>query len=145
MRGQLELNLYVSFILGLFTIAVGLLILRTLQRNAKVPPGPSWRSFGRLPTTHRWRTFHDWHKKFGSVVLFYLGSETIVLLASAQAAHDLLKVKGNVYSGRPRCVVGHEIYSPLHGIGMSDGPVDETHGRKEDMEIPRPAYSMTVA
>ncbi|KAF8885930.1 cytochrome P450 [Mucidula mucida] len=115
-------QLYTALFVGILT-TVGVLTFRNLRRYARLPPGPSWRNIlGRLSSTHRWRTFHEWHQRFGPVISFHLGSQQVVVIGSASVAHDLLEVKGNIYSGRPRSVVGHEILSPLHGIGMSDGP-----------------------
>ncbi|KAJ6553462.1 cytochrome P450 [Mycena vulgaris] len=96
-------------------------------RHPKLPPGPP-RSFfgdnrGDVPPSHFWEVFRSWNVYYGPVVSFYLGRTPVIVLGTVQAAHDLLEKRGEIYSGRPRNIVGHEILSGgMRGMGMSYGP-----------------------
>ncbi|KAK0448612.1 cytochrome P450 [Armillaria borealis] len=81
-------------------------------RFSNLPPGPSGCLFG-----------CQWNRQYGPVVSFRLGTKRVIVLGTIQAATDLLVVRGNIYSGRPRSIITHEILSGgMRGIGMSDGP-----------------------
>ncbi|KAJ7760656.1 cytochrome P450 [Mycena maculata] len=105
-------------------------LLKKLYENIwrpKLPPGPP-RSFFRdnrpdVPSAYFWKTFRSWSMQYGPVVSFYLGSTPVIVLGTSEAAHDLLEKRGDIYSGRPRIIVGQEIYSGgMRGTGMSYGP-----------------------
>ncbi|KAF5387458.1 hypothetical protein D9757_007765 [Collybiopsis confluens] len=88
----------------------------------KLPPGPTRNLAGKLPAFQPWRLMTEWNRKYGPVILFRLGSQRVVVIGTMKAARDLLEKRGHIYSGRPRAIIGHEIFSPLRGIGMSEGP-----------------------
>ncbi|KAF8207028.1 cytochrome P450 [Mycena galopus ATCC 62051] len=96
-------------------------------RHRNLPPGPP-RRFLRdnrvnVPRVHFWKTFRSWHSQYGPVVSFYFGQTPVIVLGTAEAAHDLLDKRGEIYSSRPRQIVGHEILSAgMRGIGMPYGP-----------------------
>ncbi|KAJ7895083.1 cytochrome P450 [Mycena leptocephala] len=124
-----DANALVGFaviLLCFLALRIGRRLSRTL-RHPKLPPGPP-RHFLRdnradFPLSYFWKTFQSWHQKYGPVVSFYLGPIPVIVLGTADAAHDLLDKKGEIYSGRPRQIVGHEILSGgMRGIGMSYGP-----------------------
>ncbi|KAK0194886.1 cytochrome P450 [Armillaria mellea] len=93
-------------------------------RFLNLPPGPSGGFFGCKPSQFRpWETFSRWNRQYGPVVSFRLGTKSVVVLGTVKAATDLLVLRGNIYSGRPRSIIAHEILSGgMRGIGMSDGP-----------------------
>ncbi|KAJ6468323.1 cytochrome P450 [Mycena sanguinolenta] len=114
---------------GAFSFLSLHIVLEKLQaafRRRNLPPGPPRRLFrdnrADVPVSHFWKTFSSWHKKYGSVVSFYFGQTPVIVLGTAEVAHDLLDKRGEFYSGRPRQIVGHEILSGgMRGIGMSYG------------------------
>ncbi|KAF7330210.1 Cytochrome P450 [Mycena venus] len=109
----------ISWLAVIILPLLALYIGRTL-RPSKLPPGPP-RRFLRdnradVPLSHFWKTFRP-------VVSFYFGRTPVIVLGTAEAAHDLLDKRGEIYSGRPRQIVGHEILSGgMRGVGMSYGP-----------------------
>ncbi|KAJ7671682.1 cytochrome P450 [Mycena polygramma] len=117
---------------SLLVILIALLSLailgRLLRSNSKnLPPGPPRRYFQDnrpdIPSFQFWKTFREWNRRYGSVISFYLGRKVVIVLGTAEAAHDLLEKKGEIYSGRPRNIVGHEILSGgMRGMGTSYGP-----------------------
>ncbi|KAJ7196726.1 cytochrome P450 [Mycena haematopus] len=113
-------------VLTFVALHIGQNLYAAFQRR-NLPPGPP-RRFLRdnradVPLSHFWKTFRSWHHKYGPVVSFYFGQTPVIVLGTAEAAHDLLDKRGEFYSGRPRQIVGHEILSDgMRGIGMSYGP-----------------------
>ncbi|KAJ7116691.1 cytochrome P450 [Mycena epipterygia] len=121
------------FFSGLVLLLLYILALKGVWvnlRHAKLPPGPTRRILGDnradVPISYFWKTFRSWHTKYGPVVSLYLGRTPVIVLGTAEAAHDLLEKRGDIYSGRPRNIVSfssHEILSGgMRGIGMSYGP-----------------------
>ncbi|KAJ7082888.1 cytochrome P450 [Mycena belliarum] len=104
---------------------------RFLRRSScscpTLPPGPP-RGFlrdnsGDVPRFQHWKTFRAWNRKYGAVISLYLGRTPVIVLGTVEAAHDLLEKRGDIYSGRPRNIVGDEILSGgMRGMGMSYGP-----------------------
>ncbi|KAK0213317.1 cytochrome P450 [Desarmillaria ectypa] len=107
---------------------------------SNLPPGPSGGLSGcKVPQFQPWKAFCQWNRQasgvvsswdkesdqYGFVPNFHCGAFYIfvLVLGTIKAATDLLVVRGNIYSGRPRSIVAHEILSGgMRGIGMSDGP-----------------------
>ncbi|KAJ6460391.1 cytochrome P450 [Mycena vitilis] len=116
-----------SFLL-IILIGVASFVSRLLQSSSKnLPPGPPRRYFqdnrADIPLFQFWKTFRAWNRQYGSVISFYLGRKIVIVLGTAEAAHDLLEKKGEIYSARPRNIVGHEILSGgMRGMGTSYGP-----------------------
>ncbi|KAJ7672234.1 cytochrome P450 [Mycena polygramma] len=116
-------NALATLVLGFIALHLVNRLIRTF-RQAKLPPGPPRRFLSDnrtdLPVSHLWKTFRSWNQRYGPVVSFYLGRTSVIVLGTVEAAHDLLDRKGEIYSGRPRHIVGHEILSGgMRGIGMS--------------------------
>ncbi|KAJ7224125.1 cytochrome P450 [Mycena pura] len=109
-------------------LVLGALVWRlSASSNLNLPPGPPRRFFRDnrkdIPPFQFWKTFTLWNKQHGPVISFYLGGKPVVVLGTAEAAHDLLEKKGEIYSGRPRNIIGHEILSGgMRGMGTSYGP-----------------------
>lgn len=72
----------------------------------RLPPGPRGLPFiGNLhqaPKSYPWRTYAEWHKKYGPVFSLPYGLETIIMIGTQKAAQDLLNNRSNIYSSRPR-------------------------------------------
>lgn len=73
-----------------------------------MPPGPKTIKTG---ISKPWLWFHELHQKYGDVVYLQMGPTPTIILGSAQAAWDLLERRGNIYSSRPRFVMGGELLS----------------------------------
>ncbi|KAJ6577527.1 cytochrome P450 [Mycena capillaripes] len=109
-------------LLGGLAVIVCFLALHTGKRlsiRRKLPPGPNRAD---VPPSFFWKTFRSWNQQYGPVISFYLGRNPVVVLGTFETAHDLLDKRGEIYSGRPRQIVGHEILSGgMRGIGMFYG------------------------
>ncbi|CAN9182619.1 unnamed protein product [Alternaria alternata] len=87
-------------------------IVAHLARRAKLPPGP--RGLPLLGNLHQapkgapWLTFTKWIKQYGSIVSVNLGG-TIIIVGDYETAKELLDKRRNIYSSRPRLVMGHEL------------------------------------
>jgi cytochrome P450 len=121
-------------------IAVGILLLLSVSvvryylKNRGLPPGPARLPFigniHQLPEQNPWRTYQEWSKKYGPVFSLRVGLDTIVMLNNHEAARDLLDKRSNIYSSRPRLVMGGECVSKgLRTLLMPYGPRWRTHQR----------------
>ncbi|EFR00675.1 hypothetical protein MGYG_03680 [Nannizzia gypsea CBS 118893] len=85
---------------------------RFFGHRLPLPPGPpSLPVIGNLhqiPKNFRWKTYKEWHDKYGPVVTVKCGLKTIILLGSHKSARDLLDKRGGIYSSRP------------HSVGLGD-------------------------
>ncbi|PLB46689.1 cytochrome P450 [Aspergillus steynii IBT 23096] len=98
--------------------SIFLLYLIQWKRTPRtLPPGPdplpligNLHQFARLVPL---KTFHDWHKKYGSIVGLTLGPRTLVILGTHAINKELLGGKGQIYSSRP--------YMPLVTDHMTGG------------------------
>ncbi|KAJ7510535.1 cytochrome P450 [Mycena galericulata] len=114
-------------LLALYILGLSIKKLYRTLRRLNLPPGPPRGRFrdnrADVPLAFFWKTFRSWHLQYGPVVSFYLGRTPVAVLGTPEAAHDLLEKRGDIYSGRPRNIVGQEILSGgMRGIGMSYGP-----------------------
>ncbi|KAF8888764.1 cytochrome P450 [Infundibulicybe gibba] len=80
-----------------------------------IPPGPwgiPWMgNRHQLPPAKPWRKFTEWSKSYGPVMSFFLGSTPVIVLGTAETAWDLLEKRSEIYSSRPRSIMGGEILS----------------------------------
>ncbi|GAA5836682.1 hypothetical protein JCM11251_002697 [Rhodosporidiobolus azoricus] len=100
------------------TLAFGLaslLVFLWPRKAANLPPGPAPGFFvgnrNQAPATKPWRWFRDLNQKYGDVVYLQMGQTPTIVLGSAQAAWDLLEKRSNIYSSRPRFIMGQELLS----------------------------------
>ena len=98
-----------------FALLVAFLYLLDRRRDAGLPPGPPRVPFVgnllQLPQKDPWRVYQQWSKIYGPIFSMRLGLNTVIMLGNAQAADDLLNKRSNIYSSRPRTVMGGEIVS----------------------------------
>ncbi|GAA6007074.1 cytochrome P450 [Rhodotorula paludigena] len=98
----------------LFGLA-SVLVLIWPRKAANLPPGPKPGFFvgnrNQAPAAKPWRWFKDLNDQYGDVVYLRMGQTPTVVLGSAQAAWDLLEKRSNIYSSRPRFIMGQELLS----------------------------------
>lgn len=58
-----------------------------------------------------WRKLRELSKEYGDIFYLQMGDTPTIVLGSAQVAWDLLEKRSNIYSSRPRAVLGGEILS----------------------------------
>ncbi|KZT20213.1 cytochrome P450 [Neolentinus lepideus HHB14362 ss-1] len=87
--------------------------VRRGHKTIPVPPGPrSWRFSGvvhLISKHHPWISFARWSEKYGPIMSFRVYNQTIVVLNSAKAIHDLLDKRAALYSDRPRSWMLHDL------------------------------------
>ncbi|GJN91185.1 hypothetical protein Rhopal_004203-T1 [Rhodotorula paludigena] len=98
----------------LFGLA-SVLVLIWPRKAANLPPGPKPGFFvgnrNQAPAAKPWRWFKDLNDQYGDVVYLRMGQTPTIVLGSAQAAWDLLEKRSNIYSSRPRFIMGQELLS----------------------------------
>ncbi|CAL1703574.1 unnamed protein product [Somion occarium] len=82
--------------------------LRGSKRD-NLPPGPGGNRLSIGP--YAYRRFHEWSKEYGPVFSLKHGSKLIVVIASYQAAIDIMQKHGSELADRPRSVAAGEIFS----------------------------------
>ncbi|ETW77266.1 cytochrome P450 monooxygenase 29 [Heterobasidion irregulare TC 32-1] len=95
-------------------------------KRRRMPPGPKGLPFigseYQVPSIKPWRKFAEWNRQYGPVVSLFLGSTPVVVLGKAQPAWDLLEKRSDIYSSRPRFIMGGEIFSDnLRGLMLPSG------------------------
>lgn len=112
----------------LVLVAVTLVLVMTLfekeQNSSNVPWGPqSWPIVGHLLQlgSRPYETIYQWSKiaKFGPIYRLRLGSQTVVVLNSAEVIREALHDHSEAFAGRPYL---HMIHQTLHGKGIISAP-----------------------
>ncbi|KIX95545.1 uncharacterized protein Z520_08665 [Fonsecaea multimorphosa CBS 102226] len=126
--------MYLIFVGGALLFSYWL--FRTLRdKKAKpLPPGPRRLPLiGNLhlaPQENPWRTYQEWTKRYGPIFSLQYGLNTIIMLGTYEAAHELLDKRSNIYSSRPRVVMGGENVSRgMRTLLMPYGPQWRNHQR----------------
>ncbi|TFY58370.1 hypothetical protein EVG20_g8174 [Dentipellis fragilis] len=114
---MLRFYAYLDFLALGVSVAV-IFWLRNLRRRSGVPPGPPGRGLlsdnrAELQASGkpRWVVFDRWAKQYGPIFSVRLGLRTEIVITDTQVAWDLLEKRGDIYSSRPRNIVGGEILS----------------------------------
>ncbi|GIJ84579.1 hypothetical protein Asppvi_003426 [Aspergillus pseudoviridinutans] len=118
-----------------------LLILRLLfeyHRGRKLPPGPRRLpligNIHQVPKDHPWRVYDQWSKKYGPLMSAQFGRQTMILIADANIARELLDKRGSIYSDRPRMVMAGE--NLTKGMHLLMRQYDERYRLHQRMEAP---------
>ncbi|KAI5118826.1 hypothetical protein M0805_009404 [Coniferiporia weirii] len=114
------------------TVVLASFVIYLFKRKPRgLPPGPPTGLLGdnraQVPDVEPWKKFVEWSREYksfpGPVISFYLGRTPNIVLNDAKSAYDLLDKKGEIYSSRPRNIMGQEILSGnMRGLGMQYGP-----------------------
>jgi Cytochrome P450 len=54
-----------------------------------------------IPSQHSWLKFKEWGDQYGPIFRLNLAGQCHIVLSSEKVANDLLRERGNIYSGRP--------------------------------------------
>ncbi|CAK9206130.1 unnamed protein product [Sphagnum troendelagicum] len=101
-------------LVGLLTIAVSIFLLSSKSIDSQLPPGPTaWPIIGNLHQLGQ-QNLHlvlwAMSKKYGPVMRLWMGSHLLVVVSSAQAAAEFMKVQDKAWASRPPTIAG-EIFS----------------------------------
>ncbi|KAK0662076.1 putative cytochrome P450 E-class, group I [Cercophora samala] len=103
-----------------------------------LPPGPPTLpilgNVHQAPKTHPWLQFHAWAKTYGPVLHLNMAGQSVVVLSTNKAAHDLLAKQGATFSDRPHFVVAGEL--ALQGMHMLLRPYDHRFKLHQKLETP---------
>ncbi|KAI9572371.1 cytochrome P450 [Boletus coccyginus] len=98
------------------TVATLLILRYFVRRRAKrLPPGPKGRFFvgnlSDLPRdeTEKANTYVKWREDYGSIMHLEVFGRHMIILNTAQAAHDLMDKRAAIYSNRPRMIMFVEL------------------------------------
>ncbi len=101
-------------LVGLLTIAASIFVFSRKSFDSQLPPGPTaWPIIGNLHQLGPKNPHHilwEMSKTYGPVMRLWLGSHPLVVVSSAQAAAEFLKVQDKAWGGRPPSIAG-EIFS----------------------------------
>ncbi|KIW96532.1 uncharacterized protein Z519_03601 [Cladophialophora bantiana CBS 173.52] len=85
------------------------------RKKRNLPPGPPRLpiigNLHQAPPLDPWRVYQGWTKQYGPIFSLQYGLSTVIILGTHEAAHDLLDKRSNIYSSRPRVVMGGECVS----------------------------------
>lgn len=80
--------------------------------SSPLPPGPPRLpvigNIYQAPKSHAWLQYEEWGKAYGPVVYLNMAGQSVIILSTFQAAHDLLNRQGANFADRPRFVVSSE-------------------------------------
>ena len=129
---QAQGNMYVlPSVLGLLILV---LVLLDRRRDKSLPPGPPRAPFVgnlfQIPQKDPWRVYQQWSQKYGPIFSLRVGLSTLIILNTVTTADDLLNKRSNIYSSRPRTVMGGEVVSKgFRTLLQPYGPKWRDHNR----------------
>ncbi|ESK96459.1 cytochrome p450 [Moniliophthora roreri MCA 2997] len=89
--------------------------IQWIQEDKKLPPGPRrlplLGNLLQVPVLRPYPKFREWAKEYGPVFSLRLGPQTVVVLNSPEAAHEILDNRARIYSSRAPPHVAHDIMS----------------------------------
>ncbi|KAI0096816.1 putative cytochrome P450 [Hypoxylon sp. NC0597] len=135
----------------LFAGIIALLCLYFIRRRVNssplpLPPGPRplpiIGNVHQAPKSHSWKQFHAWGKTYGPIFHLNMLGQSVIVLSTSQAAHELLAKRGATFSDRPRLVLAGEL--ALKGLNTLLMPYDDRfhlHQRLENSVLNQKASS----
>ncbi|OOF92523.1 hypothetical protein ASPCADRAFT_133537 [Aspergillus carbonarius ITEM 5010] len=85
-----------------------------------LPPGPKpFPIIGNVhqaPKSYGWRTYREWSQQYGPIVHVNMLGQPVIILSTAEVAHELLAKRGATFSDRPRLFLATEL--ALKGLNI---------------------------
>ncbi|KAL5532007.1 hypothetical protein ACEPAF_5571 [Sanghuangporus sanghuang] len=104
------LSLWVYAVLPFCAFCAGIYFRQGTRTH---PPSPSGLPFLghaiKIPQTLAWETFAEWSKSYGPVMFLKALGRPMIVVSSVDAAYDLMKKKGAIFSDRPTAPVADMI------------------------------------
>lgn len=126
-------------VLGAFLAGRLVVLLVKPSPGGPLPPGPKKApligNLHQMPKILPWFHLYHWSRDlYGPVMHMNMGGQSLVILSSHQAAHDLLNRQSAQYSHRPRMVMLGELVTK--GMHTLIRPYDERYRLHKRMEAP---------
>ncbi|KDR69688.1 hypothetical protein GALMADRAFT_215050 [Galerina marginata CBS 339.88] len=86
-----------------------------LRKNRHLPPGPKPTFLlGNLfdvpgDKSAPWKVYAEWRKLYGNIIYFRVLQKSVIIINSAEIAHDLLEKRGSIYSCRPHVPMAGDV------------------------------------
>ncbi|KAJ8487351.1 hypothetical protein ONZ45_g14371 [Pleurotus djamor] len=126
---------------GTLSVAVAWKLSSLRSSGLPLPPGPKKLPLiGNLldmPKNDEWVTYARWGKQYGSdLIHIQVAGSSIVVVNSAEVAHDLFDKRSTIYSSRPRFVMLNELMGWEWAVAhMPDGEMWRQHRRLFQKEL----------
>lgn len=99
----ISLPLWAGVAFALFAL---IRLLTSARRRHGMPPGPPTipvlGNAHQIPAHNFYEKFTVWAREYGGVFSLKFGSGDTIVLCDRKAVHDLLNIKGAIFSDRPR-------------------------------------------
>lgn len=121
-------------------VLVGRLVVFLVKPSSKdLPPGPKRApligNLHQMPKSLQWLHLYHWSRDhYGPVMYMSMAGQSLIVLSTNQAAHDLLNRRSSRYSDRPRMVMSGELVTK--GMHMLLRQYDERYRLHQRMEAP---------
>ncbi len=79
--------------------------------DGSLPGLPLLGNLLQVPPSHSWLQFKEWADIFGSIYQMNIAGRTHVIVSSEKIANDLLRERGNLYSGREQLPMAAQLLS----------------------------------
>ena len=116
-----------------------LVVLLVRPSKGRLPPGPKPApligNLHQMPKSLQWFHLYHWSRDlYGPVMHMSMGGQSLIILSTHQAAHDLLNRRSTRYSDRPRMVMSGELVTK--GMHMLLRQYDDRYRLHQRMEAP---------
>lgn len=109
----------ITLILVLATfVAVALISFRSkrsLPNGTRYPPGPPGKplvgNLPDIPSKHSWLQFKKWADQYGPLMRLTMAGQEHYVISTEKVANDLLRERGNIYSGRAQAPASADLLS----------------------------------
>ncbi|KAI9933567.1 hypothetical protein ASPWEDRAFT_160022 [Aspergillus wentii DTO 134E9] len=102
----------------LFALCVSCILFLRRWPKRTLPPGPPplplLGNIHQTPSKDMWKTYKQWHDKYGPIISMQYGQKTVVSIGSFKVCKDLLDKRSTSYSSRPQLIVANYMNRGLH-------------------------------
>ncbi|RPA95776.1 cytochrome P450 [Choiromyces venosus 120613-1] len=122
-----------TIIISFLAVVIASYLFQQKRRRLPLPPGPRgvpiFGNLFQIARKYQWRQQQEWSQKYGPVFKMQLGTHTVIVLGTYQAARDLLDKRSKIYSDRPKFIVCAKHLSGGYRSLLMNGEIWNTHHR----------------